>query len=75
MHRHRVGQTWHTDETYVKVARQWRYVYRAVDEQGQVIDVYVSARRDAQAAETFFRQALQATDGCPRVVTTAKAAA
>ena len=34
------------DETYVKVAGVWRYVYRAVDQHGQVIDVYVSARRD-----------------------------
>ncbi len=37
--RHSVGGRWFVDETYVKVAGTWRYVYRAVDERGQVIDV------------------------------------
>ena len=37
------------DETYVKVASRWRYVYRAVDQYGQIIDVLVSARRDLRA--------------------------
>ena len=41
--RHAVSGRWFVDETYVKVAGVWRYVYRAVDEHGQVIDVYVSA--------------------------------
>ena len=40
--RHAVGDRWFVDETYVKVAGVWRYVYRAVDQFGQVIDVYVS---------------------------------
>src|SRR5438128_2474148 len=44
--RHAVGARWFVDETYVKVAGVWRYVYRAVDEHGQVIDVYLSTRRD-----------------------------
>jgi transposase-like protein len=44
------GDRWHVDETYVKVNGVWRYVYRAVDQYGQVIDVLVSARRDADAA-------------------------
>ena len=42
--RHAVGDRWWVDETYVKVASQWRYVYRAVDQFGQVIDVFVSPR-------------------------------
>jgi transposase, IS6 family len=42
--RHRVGDRWWVDETYVKVSGQWRYVYRAIDQVGQVIDVYVSRR-------------------------------
>lgn len=46
------------DETYVKVGGGWRYVYRAVDEDGQVIDVYVSPRRDGGAARRFFDCAL-----------------
>ena len=39
--RHRVGDRWQVDETYVKVAGQWRYVYRAIDQFGQVVDVLV----------------------------------
>jgi IS6 family transposase len=56
--RHAVGSRWFVDETYVKVAVRWRYVYRAVDQYGQVIDVYVSARRDIAAARRFFTSAL-----------------
>src|SRR4051812_1780707 len=41
--RHAVGDRWFVDETYVKVAGVWRYVHRAVDQFGQVIDVYLSA--------------------------------
>lgn len=41
--RHAVGRRWFVDETSVKVAGVWRYVYRAVDGYGQVIDVYVSS--------------------------------
>jgi transposase, IS6 family len=51
--RHAVGGRWQVDETDVKVAGQWRYVYRAVDEFGQVIDVLVSQRRDATAARVI----------------------
>jgi transposase-like protein len=46
--RHRVGDRWHVDETYVKVAGRWVYLYRAVDQYGQVIDVYASTRRTAR---------------------------
>jgi transposase, IS6 family len=40
--RHAVGDRWQVDETYVKVAGRWRYTYRAIDQVGQVIDVFVS---------------------------------
>jgi IS6 family transposase len=43
------------DETYVKVAGQWRYVYRAIDQFGQVIDVFISPQRDTKAAQRFFQ--------------------
>jgi mutator family transposase len=56
--RHSPGDRWYADETYVKVNGLWRYVYRAVDQYGQVIDVLVSARRDAAAARRFFRRAI-----------------
>jgi transposase-like protein len=48
--RHSVGDRWFVDETYVRVAGVWRYVYRAVDQHGQVIDVYVSKRRNVTSA-------------------------
>jgi len=51
----------------VKVAGSWRYVYRAVDEHGQVIDVYVSRRRNTVATRTFFDRVLVA-HGEPDVV-------
>ena len=56
--RHSVGGHWFIDETYVKVSGIWRYVYRAVDQYGQVIDVFVSKRRDLKAATTFFANAI-----------------
>jgi len=67
--RHAVGGRWFVDETYVKVSGVWRYVYRAVDDQGQVIDVYVSKRRDIAAARRFFTTAL-AAHGKPEEVVT-----
>ena len=67
--RHAVGGRWFVDETYVKVAGKWRYVYRAVDQHGQVIDVYVSARRDLRAARRFFDAALAAHGEPDEVVT------
>ncbi len=59
-YRHSVGDRWFVDETYVKVNGVWRYVYRAVDQHGQVIDVYVSKRRNIAAAQRFFADALTA---------------
>jgi IS6 family transposase len=71
--RHIVGTCWQVDETDVKVAGQWRYVYRAIDQFGQVIDVFVSARRDAKAARRFFEQAIGSTTVRPVEVTTDRA--
>jgi transposase-like protein len=59
---------------YVKVSGRWRYVYRAIDQFGQVIDVYVSPRRDGGAARCFFARALATTKVVPVEVTTDKAA-
>jgi transposase-like protein len=72
--RHTVGNRWQVDETYVKVAGRWRYVYRALDQFGQVIDVFVSPRRDATAARQFFQQAIGATRVTPAEVVTDQAA-
>jgi transposase-like protein len=72
--RHLVGDRWFVDETYVKVAGRWRYVYRAIDQFGQVIDVFVSAHRDAKAARRFFEQAIATTKVAPVEVVTDRAA-
>ena len=73
--RHVVGDRWQVDETYVKVAGRWRYVYRAIDQFGQIIDVFVSSRRDATAARRFFQQAIGTTKMTPVEVVTDRAAA
>src|SRR5215213_10484641 len=52
---------WQVDETYVKAVGRWLYVYRAIGQFGQVIDVFVSARRDAKAARRFFERAIGVT--------------
>jgi IS6 family transposase len=67
--RHVVGDRWFVDETYVRVAGKWRYVYRAIDQYGQIIDVYVSARRDTRAARRFFISVLDAHDAPSEIVT------
>jgi IS6 family transposase len=58
--RHTPGDRWFVDETYVKVVGQWAYLYRAVDQHGQVIDVLLSVRRDLAAARQFFTRAMHA---------------
>jgi IS6 family transposase len=58
--RHAPGDRWFVDETYLKVAGRWTYLYRAVDQRGQVIDVLLSVRRDLAAARRLFTQALRA---------------
>jgi transposase-like protein len=72
--RHAVGGRWFVDETYVKVAGRWRYVYRAVDQFGQVIDVFVSPRRDITAAHRFFERSIATTKDTPEEVVTDRAA-
>ncbi len=67
--RHLPGDRWFVDETYVKVAGVWRYVYRSVDQHGQVIDVYVSTRRDIAAARRFFTTSLTAHGEPVEVIT------
>jgi IS6 family transposase len=71
--RHSVGDRWFVDETYIRVAGVWRYVYRAVDQYGQVIDVFVSKRRNVPAATRFFEMMLAGRDR-PREITTDLAA-
>ena len=57
--RHATGDRWFVDETYVKVAGRWRYLYRAVDQYGHVIDVLLSEQWDTAVARRFFTRALK----------------
>ena len=68
--RHAPGDRWFVDETYVKVNGVWRYVYRAVDQHGQVIDVLLTVHRDAAAAHRFFTRPLRMLKVIPSEVVT-----
>src|SRR4029453_8075414 len=59
--RQAVGDRWFVDKTYVKVAGRWRYVYRAIDQFGQVIDGFVSPRRPSGPPPPFFGRAITTT--------------
>jgi transposase-like protein len=61
----RTNGSWRTDETYLRVAERWTYLYRAVDSSGATIDFFLSETRDVFAARTFFHKAL-AAPGHPR---------
>lgn len=65
-----VGDTWHLDEVYLKVDGRNQYLWRAVDQDGEVIDILVQSPRDARAAERFFRKILGVEGALPRRVIT-----
>jgi transposase, IS6 family len=71
--RHAVGDRWQVDETYVRVAGQWRFVYRAIDQLGQLVDVFVATRPRCTAARRFFERAIGTTKRRPAEVTTDRA--
>jgi putative transposase len=68
--RGKVGNSWYVDETYIKVHGHWRYLYRAIDRSGALVDVMFSERRDMAAAKAFFQSARTVTDMTPDRVTT-----
>lgn len=72
--RHATGDRWFVDETYVKIAGRWVYLYRAIDQFGQVIDVLVAQKRDMAATRRFFTRALEHGPS-PAEVTTDRAPA
>lgn len=61
-HKRPAGRSWRMDETYIKVKDVWKYLYRAVDKQGQTVDFLLSAKRDKEAARRFFDKAMQHND-------------
>jgi transposase, IS6 family len=71
--RSQVGRRWRVDETYIKIARRWHYLYRAIDEHGQIVDVYLSNRRNAAAAQAFFEAAIATSTIIPTRVTSDQA--
>ena len=70
------NDSWRVDETYIKVRGVWKYLYRAVDSQGNTLDFMLSAKRDGKAAARFFRKVLKGQHTqTPRVITVDKNAA
>lgn len=69
-----VGTSWRMDETYIKVAGQWTYLYRAVDRDGDKIDFLLRAKRDHAAARRFLEQAI-GLNGVPEKITIDKGGA
>ncbi|MGW3658806.1 IS6 family transposase [Streptomyces sp. NPDC005151] len=70
--RPRPGNKWHLDEVFVKINGELKYLWRAVDADGNVLDILVQGRRDKAAARRFFRTLLKKTCSVPRVVVTDK---
>jgi IS6 family transposase len=68
-----VSATWLVDESYVKILGRWHYLYRGVDQDGQVLDCWLSRTRDLAAAEAFFRRTISSTGCTPEHVVTDKA--
>ncbi len=68
----RPGDTWHLDEVFLTINGRRHYLWRAVDQDGNVLDILVQPRRDAKAAKRFFRKLLKKQCGCPRVLVTDK---
>ena len=68
-HLNTTNDSWKVDETYIKVKGEWKYLYRAIDSQGNTLDFMLSAKRDAKAAERFFKKVLKAKHTkIPRVI-------
>ena len=70
--RGRMGDTWYLDELFVSIQGRQQYLWRAVDEDGDVIDILVQSRRDRRAAERFFRKLLKGQGREPRRLITDK---
>lgn len=75
-HLNRTNDSWRVDETYIKIKGVWKYLYRAVDSDGNTLDFMLSAKRDGKAAIRFFRKVLKGQHTqTPRVINVDKNAA
>ena len=70
--RTRPGDKWHLDEVFITINGQRRYLWRAVDQHGTVLDILVTSQRDTTAATRFFRKLLKGLGYVPRVLITDK---
>ena len=69
-----VGTSWRMDEIYIKVAGQWKYLYRAVDKTGDTVDFLLTAKRDKAAAQRYLERAIN-LHGLPQKITIDKSGA
>lgn len=67
-HKRTVSGKWHVDETYIKVRGQWRYLYRAIDSNGDTVEFWFSERRNLAAAKRFLRKAFMRHGRPERIV-------
>jgi putative transposase len=70
--RPRPGDKWHLDEVFLTIRGERHYLWRAVDQDGEVLDILVQRRRDKKAAKRFFRKLLKGCQYAPRVIITDK---
>ena len=68
------GDKWHLDEVFIKVCGETHYLWRAVDQDGNVLDILVQSQRNAKAATRFFKKLLKGLRYAPRVMITDKLA-
>jgi len=69
---HGFGDTFYIDEVFVKIDGKQQYLWRAVDQGGEVVDVFLQAHRDGEAAKRFFKRLLKHHNGEPRKIVTDK---
>ncbi|WP_327249261.1 IS6 family transposase [Streptomyces sp. NBC_01320] len=70
--RHRAGDKWHLDEVFLKINGERHYLWRAVDQDGTVLDILLQSKRDAKAARRFMAKLMKKQRGIPRVLVTDK---
>jgi putative transposase len=70
--RSRLGDRWHMDEVFIKISGVQHYLWRAVDQDGTVLDILVQSRRNTRAAKHFFKKLLKGLRYAPRVIVTDK---
>ncbi|GHO71557.1 hypothetical protein KSC_104490 [Ktedonobacter sp. SOSP1-52] len=72
--RRHTGDTWHLDEIFLTINGKRSYLWRAVDQDGTVLDILVQSKRNKKAAKKFFRKLLKGLQYVPRVIITDKLA-